>query len=171
MKNVFLTLISLMLSSHSYAQANGYITREKIQSEGNFNAIIPSSDLSFSCREDEFWGESDLTIDWKMPKGLTTKYFQSFSQHNYGPGACDYQTTELNQVIKKNGGLSVQVAYKTKLAVIIWSDECALIRLEDVSVKPQELSYHFGVGGNTLLSKMTPQECLKLSESWAEAPR
>jgi hypothetical protein len=168
MKATLLTLTILMSSFHNYAKASGYITREKIQSEGTFNTVIPSVELSVSCVEDEFWGESDLTLHWKMPADLTTKHFQAFNIHNLGPGACDGQTKELSQIISKNNGLAVKVSYQTKIAVIIWPDECALIRLEDVSVKPQESIYNFYAGDNTLLSKMTPQECQKLSESWTE---
>lgn len=162
MKTILYIAIALLLSN----QAIAYTTREIVLKKGMAEAKIPVLDFKVTCVQDDFWGESDLDLNWKMPSGLTANEFKIFNKHNLLPGACDGQLKDIDALKTQDGGLNVSLSYSTKLSVIIWPDTCSLIRLEETTVKIKSSDYEFSAGDNTVIAQLTPEKCISLSENW-----
>ncbi len=165
MKTILYMAIAILLSN----QASAYVTREIILKQGTIETKIPASDFKVTCVQDDFWGESDLDLNWKIPSGLTANDFGTFNKHNLLPGACEAQLKDLAALKTKDGELSVNLNYLTKLSVIIWSDTCSLIRLETADLKIKNSDYEFSAGDNTVIAQLTPEKCMSLSEGWFQS--
>jgi len=167
MKKIFYIAIALLLSN----QAGAHITREIILKQGTTDTKIPASDFKVACVQDNFWGESDLYLKWKMPLGLTTSEFKIFNKHNLVPGACDGQLKDIKTLKAQEGEVNVSLSYFTKFSVVIWADTCSLSRVEGVTTKIRNSEYEFFAGDSTLIAQLTPEKCMSISENWVRSSK